>query len=104
MHQEHKGALDKAQLRGRILREGESVPQHRALPQGHKEARGMGRAAIWGGQGLARVETLQAQALRESEHRSAAQSCRAERKEALGFRDERTEGSSAGSRPAPAGS
>jgi hypothetical protein len=64
----------------------------------------MGRAAIWRSQGLAWVETLQAQEVRESECRGAAQSGGAERKEALGIRDERTEGSSTGGRPAPAGS
>jgi transposase len=86
----------------------ERARAYRATPnptaQSHEETRCMGRAAIWGGQGLARIETLQAQAVRESEHRSAAQSGGAERKETAHLWWEGPEAKGAGGRPAPASS
>jgi hypothetical protein len=64
----------------------------------------MGGAAIRGGQGLARVETLQAQAARESERRGAVDRIRAEPKAATSLRIQRTEETGASGRATPAGS
>src|SRR5215217_8740706 len=64
----------------------------------------MGRAAIWGGQRLARVETLQAQGAREGERRSPAHRRRTEHKEAAHLRPQCSEATGPGGCPAPAGS
>src|SRR5215218_11289382 len=72
-------------------RKSASLPRHRTLPQSHKETCAMGRAAIWGGQRLARLAALQAQAARESERRGAYDRLGTEHKEATSLRIQRAE-------------
>jgi hypothetical protein len=73
----------------------------------HTEAyrKALRKRAVWvepllrGGQGMARVEALQAKGARESEHRGPAQSGGAKRQAAPGFREHRPEESGSGGRP-----
>jgi hypothetical protein len=62
----------------------------------------MGGAAIRGGQGLARLETLQAQAVRESKRRGAVDRRGAEPQAAISLRIQRTKATGASSRATPA--
>ena len=62
MHQEREGALAKPQPPRGVSRKGARIPPHRAIPQGPKEAGGIGRAALRGGQRVARFEAVQAKA------------------------------------------
>ena len=69
MHEQSEGAMGEPQPRGGVPRKGQGVPQHRSLPQGAEKTRGMGGAALRGGQGVARIEEVQAKGAREGELR-----------------------------------
>jgi hypothetical protein len=60
VHERSEGTLGEPQPRRRVPRKGQSLPPHRALPQGPEEAGGVGRTAFRGGQGVARFEAVQA--------------------------------------------
>ena len=60
VHKQSEWALGEPQSRRRIPRKGQSLPRHRSLPQGPEKTRRMGRAALRGGQGMARIEEVQA--------------------------------------------
>jgi transposase len=104
VHHEHKGALDKARLRGGVSRKGAGLPRYGTLPQGHKETRGMGRASVRRSQGLAWVQKVPAKDIREGKRRGLAHRCGTEHKEATHLRLRGSEATGTDGRPAPAGS
>jgi hypothetical protein len=86
-----KGRWVSRSLEEEYLERVRSLPRHRSIPQGSKEACGVGRAALRGGKGVARFEEVQAKAAGEGEHRGPAGRFGAKRQAACGIREQRPE-------------
>jgi hypothetical protein len=89
VHQQPDGTLVEPRPRRGVPRKAQTLPPHRALPQGPEEAGGVGGAFVRGSQGVARFRTLQAKGAREGERRGAHERLWAEPQAARGLRSQR---------------
>ncbi len=96
VHEKSEGALAESQPPRGVPPKGASVPRHRAVPQGPTQTRRVGRAALWGGQGVARFEEVQAQEAGEGERRGPDRGLGTEHKASTNVREPRTEKTGAG--------
>ena len=102
VHEQPEGTMGEPQPRGGVPRKGQGVSRHRALPQGPTQTRGVGRAAVRGGQGVARIEEVQAKATRGGERRGTHGRRGAKRQAARGLRSRTPEEDRDGGGPASA--
>src|ERR671911_650197 len=74
-----------------VPRKGQGVPSNRTLPQGAAQTGGVGRAALRGGEGMARIEAVQAKGTGEGERRGPHDRLGTKRQAARELRPQRPE-------------
>ena len=103
VHHQLPGAQRQPLPRRRVSGEGTRLRRDRALPQGAREAQGVGRAALCGGQDVAWAVPLSLEDPAAGQRRGLADRRWAEPQEAARLRASPTQGAGPGGGPRPAG-